>query len=370
VKQGPVLAVYKFMAKRLEFDSSPKSHTIAKKKILSIGYDIETFFLFCKDASFEVSAVSLIPELENLSTWNPANQIFKNLYKLQRQKNKVTLLSKFLTLAFRYSSPLLSGVFARYEGYLNEIIKNDVQIINLSDTGAALRKILELKIDLAVVNNWWMLPEEIVCAPKYKTINIHPSALPQYRGSLPTLWSLKNNDASSAVSFMLLDKKMDSGAIIAQHEFLIHETDDSIEMEKKISKIIRENLIRDINQYINQIKIPMLQDESKKSKTAKYFEYTEIKWPLETKKEIINKVKLYPYLWPLDKCYFLVNGKKVFITQIDDAVALLKLNPGEYQVSGNLIFIAAKDGVLKLSMHQFSLKQRIHLMIATKGCWS
>ncbi len=65
-----------------------------------------------------------------------------------------------------------------------------------------------------------ILPEWLIELPTHKTLNLHPSLLPQYRGASPIRTAiLENNQAAVGASVMLMDKAMDSGPILAQEAF-------------------------------------------------------------------------------------------------------------------------------------------------------
>lgn len=61
-----------------------------------------------------------------------------------------------------------------------------------------------------------ILPLEIINIPQFKTLNIHPSLLPKYRGASPLQSQILNNETDVGVSLMLMDEKMDHGPIIDQ----------------------------------------------------------------------------------------------------------------------------------------------------------
>ena len=66
-----------------------------------------------------------------------------------------------------------------------------------------------------------IIPNEIVELPKYKTLNIHPSLLPQYRGASPLPTAILEDTKKTGVSIMQLDAEMDHGPIVAQKEICI-----------------------------------------------------------------------------------------------------------------------------------------------------
>ena len=66
-----------------------------------------------------------------------------------------------------------------------------------------------------------ILPSDIVFRPKHKTLNVHPSLLPKYRGAAPLPTAMLKDEKRTGVSIMRLDEKMDHGPIVAQKEFVI-----------------------------------------------------------------------------------------------------------------------------------------------------
>lgn len=63
-----------------------------------------------------------------------------------------------------------------------------------------------------------LIPENIFNAPKYKTLNVHPSLLPKFRGPSPIESNILNNDQDVGVSIMRLDREIDHGPIVAQEK--------------------------------------------------------------------------------------------------------------------------------------------------------
>ena len=63
-----------------------------------------------------------------------------------------------------------------------------------------------------------IIPQTILDLPTKGTLNIHPSLLPQYRGSTPIESAILNSDSQTGVTVMLVDAEMDHGPIIAQEE--------------------------------------------------------------------------------------------------------------------------------------------------------
>jgi len=68
-----------------------------------------------------------------------------------------------------------------------------------------------------------ILPRALVFAPKHKTLNVHPSLLPKYRGAAPLPQSILDDAKNTGVTIMRLDEQMDHGPIITQKNTTITE---------------------------------------------------------------------------------------------------------------------------------------------------
>lgn len=63
-----------------------------------------------------------------------------------------------------------------------------------------------------------MIPKRVLALPKYKTLNMHPSLLPQFRGASPIRSAILADANPTGVSIMELTLGMDEGPILAQEE--------------------------------------------------------------------------------------------------------------------------------------------------------
>ena len=79
-----------------------------------------------------------------------------------------------------------------------------------------------LKPDAIIVAAYGkLLPKPVLDLPSFGCLNIHPSLLPRHRGPSPVATSILNGDLVTGVTIMLLDEGMDTGPLIAQHEFFL-----------------------------------------------------------------------------------------------------------------------------------------------------
>ena len=76
--------------------------------------------------------------------------------------------------------------------------------------------------DVAVVAAYGLLlPQAILSAPKHGCINIHPSALPRWRGAAPIQRTIMAGDAETECCIMQMDKGLDTGAVLARAPYPI-----------------------------------------------------------------------------------------------------------------------------------------------------
>lgn len=309
-------------------------------KTLYIGLHPQTLRWLNKESINVVGVTSLGSDYFYKFSINPANFLFQLLYFLQEKRISRALILTVFWLWYPFSI-FCTQVFKKYKNYLTELIQKNIQIIDISDIPKTVSFINRNDIKLIVVNLWSILPKEIVGRQSTLAINIHPSKLPEYKGALPTLWSLKNKDRSSAVTFITMDTGIDTGLIISQYEFNIEPSNCAIDLERKIDLIIEKNILKDIQLYLKNKIIPRTQSGSG-STTGKYEDYKKINWVNEKAIDIVNKIQLYPYLEPFAFCFAEINGRKIYIKNASVAKNK-KLERGSFLFRLHKIFIGTAE---------------------------
>src|SRR3989344_4841742 len=76
-----------------------------------------------------------------------------------------------------------------------------------------------------------ILPASVINLPKFKTLNVHPSLLPKYRGASPLEFAIIDDAKDTGVVIIRVDEKMDHGPIIAKKEVHIPEWPTYEELE-------------------------------------------------------------------------------------------------------------------------------------------
>lgn len=344
-----------------------------KRSVIFCGIDEKVFNLIIKNHDFHLQAVSYFDDLDSLQSRNPTELVLVTLYKCIQKKSwiKATLLHLVLTLL----KPFASKLTKKYFSYITALLKSKITLLDFSDANTVERYIHSHAIDLIIVSNWWKLPDNIIYAPTFGTINIHPSKLPQYRGSVPTLWSLKNKDTETAISFMRLNSKIDGGDVFAQHIIPISANEDSISLENKCDAAIAEFFLSDLKKYLAGELSAIGQDETQASNTAAYFPYMKIEWQKETSEEIVNKIKLYPHLWPTDFCYTQLENYRIafqnahLCQKIPRNIHFFQqATPGSFIRHHHQIYIKTINGFIKCRLFfDFSFLESIKFLMIFKN---
>ena len=128
--------------------------------------------------------------------------------------------------------------------------KNNIELIELGsfDDDDIYKKIVSLNIDIFVVVAFRILPEKYISIPRFGSINLHASLLPQYRGAAPIQWALMNGDKVTGVSVFQIEKKVDTGKIIYQKKIDINESDNFESLSNKLSILGAEMILKTLNQ--------------------------------------------------------------------------------------------------------------------------
>ena len=104
--------------------------------------------------------------------------------------------------------------------------------------GTALAIVEELQPELIVVAAYGrILPEEILNAPKYGSINVHSSLLPQYRGAAPINWAILDGLDETGVTIMYMAKELDAGDIIHTAKTAIDINETAQELTLRLAEL-------------------------------------------------------------------------------------------------------------------------------------
>jgi len=107
-----------------------------------------------------------------------------------------------------------------------------------------------------------ILPSQIINLPRYKTLNVHFSLLPKYRGASPIQTAILNGETKTGTSIFVLDESMDTGPVIAQELINIDPDDNYITLPLKLAQRSAKLLIGVLPGFVDGSVKPLPQDDS------------------------------------------------------------------------------------------------------------
>lgn len=168
-------------------------------------------------------------------------------------------------------------------------------------------------IDLSIVVAYGsIISQDLIDLPKHKTLNVHYSLLPQYRGAAPTESAILNGDTETGSAIQIMAKKLDSGAVIALEKTPIGPDETTTELRGRLTDIGAQLLVKTIPDYIAGKITPTLQDESRATHSGKIKKEDGLIDPLGDAVSNYRKYRAY-IEWP--RTYFFKNNKRVIVTK-------------------------------------------------------
>jgi methionyl-tRNA formyltransferase len=107
-----------------------------------------------------------------------------------------------------------------------------------------------------------IIPETLLNFPPFKAVNVHASLLPKYRGGAPIQRAIMALEKETGITIMMMSKKMDAGAILAQEAIPITTEDTAESLFNKLALIGRDLLLKTLPKIFDKTIEPIKQDES------------------------------------------------------------------------------------------------------------
>ncbi len=135
--------------------------------------------------------------------------------------------------AWQSANHEITHIFTHGEKHYNQqlrqwAIQQGVEVVTTKPGPSDLQKLLNEGVDcLFSIEYPWRIPCEHL---PFKTINVHPSLLPEGKGPTPISWILHSYPDAAGVTFHQLSEHFDSGKIILQETLSLspHESIDTV----------------------------------------------------------------------------------------------------------------------------------------------
>ncbi len=196
-----------------------------------------------------------------------------------------------------------------------------------------LQELSKLDADIFIVIAYGkILPKEIIELPRLKTINVHFSLLPKYRGASPVQFALLNDEVKTGSTIMLMDEELDHGPILESITTDISPDETNPQLQLRLAQLSIPLLLNTLDKFSkNEIKIqPQNHDLATFTKIIKK-EDGLINWS-KPAREIYNQWRAYQP-WP--GIHTSWHGKRIKILECTPSKQTFSSQPGS--IENNLI---------------------------------
>lgn len=234
---------------------------------------------------------------------------------------------------------------------------------------AFLTELKSYQADLQVVVAFRMLPEIVWNMPKYGTINVHASLLPQYRGAAPINHAIMNGEKESGVTTFLLQHEIDTGNILLAEKVAILEMDTAGDLHDKLMHAGARTLLQTIQALKAGTLQPKSQDNIVPTTSLKHApkifkDDCKINWNQSTD-VVYNFIR---GLSPYPTAFTTLKDKVLKIYQTEKEQTAIAVAPGTIETDQkSYLKFATQDGYISVSELQLEGKKKMNVVDFLKG---
>lgn len=219
---------------------------------------------------------------------------------------------------------------------------------NISSEGTDILKATKPDI-LLVCNYGQILPKHIIQYPRYKTLNIHASLLPELRGACPIEMAILQGLRKTGISIQIMEETLDTGDVIFSKELEIDPRETGGTLTQKLQKLATESVVDVILNWINGTLLPRKQNEAEATycyRTDISKSAAQIKWTNEAE-YIERKIRAFnprPTAWTFIDDPKQPKRMKILSAEYDSSD--LSIEPGKSIRKDNQLLIQTGSGTL------------------------
>ena len=220
---------------------------------------------------------------------------------------------------------------------------------------SALDELRGLEPDLIVIAAYGLLlPLDVLKIPRFRTLNVHPSLLPKYRGASPVSAAILDGNETTGVTIMVVDEGLDSGPIVAQEETAIGSDDDAETLTKRLFEMGGNLLAWVLPRWERGKLEPIPQDESQATVTRRLSrDDGRIDWSRPAG-YLARQIRAYQP-WPGSFTQW--DGRIVKVVKASTMAGEMTVPPGEVVVVDDGLAAGTGEGLLVLETVQLEGRQ-------------
>jgi methionyl-tRNA formyltransferase len=108
-----------------------------------------------------------------------------------------------------------------------------------------------------------ILPPSVIEIPPRRTVNVHGSLLPRYRGAAPVQWAIVNGETETGVTTMLIDAGLDTGPTLLARATSIGDEETAEELEQRLAVLGAALLVDTLAGLVDGSVTPTPQDHER-----------------------------------------------------------------------------------------------------------
>jgi methionyl-tRNA formyltransferase len=202
-----------------------------------------------------------------------------------------------------------------------------------------------------------ILPKAVLDIPKYGCLNVHGSLLPKYRGAAPIQYAIKEGEAESGVTIMLLDEGMDTGKMLKKAVIPLDAKETTGTLFDKLASLGASTLMTVVDDLDNYERNAVAQDESQATYTAKI---TKEEAALDWNTDAVVLERLIRTLDPHPGAYTVCRDEKRLKIWAADVVEGTDAVPGTViAVTKKSFTVQAGKGALRITEVQPESRKRL-----------
>ena len=238
-------------------------------------------------------------------------------------------------------------------------LKHNLNVFQPVKIGKELDYLFQFEVDLIVTAAYGQfIPNKLLDYPKYRSINVHGSILPKYRGGAPIQRAIINGDKETGITIMYMDRKMDAGDILRIEKIPITDEDTSDTMFEKLSILGSKMITGVIEDLKASLITPIPQNESEATYAYNLTKEDELIDFNKSARNVFNQIR---GLNSNPGAYFIMDGQNVKVYNSKVLDKKTKTKPGVIiGIEKDSFLISCKDGsVVAITEIQMPSKKKM-----------
>ena len=217
--------------------------------------------------------------------------------------------------------------------------------------------------DIAVVVAYGLLlPQAILDACPHGCINVHPSALPRWRGAAPIQRSIMAGDTTTSICIMQMDAGLDTGAVLMEEAVYISNDMTAKTLEDKMATIAAPLLLQTLQGIEEGTTLAMPQSEDGATYAQKI---TKIEAAINFERPAQDVLRHIHGLSPFPGAYITHEGERIKLLQVELIETPTPVKAGD--VIGTTLTIQCADHAIRPITIQRAGKQPMDATECLRG---